>query len=190
MIGGICFFVLSGGELASVRRQAEGDEYLMLFSRSRLQMFPSREGGLHFLVFFILIPQIPGVAENYFYSKSNVAFLLTGSSYASSISALNFLNSNRRRHLSVGKYSIAQIFKIYTFYFLTLINVIRRISLHCINQQKSEKSPDHHPGLVSVCQSVIFLFRSEFSGKRNAVLIAAAVCCVLTCLIRDQSQLC
>ena len=185
MIGGICFFVLSGGELASVRRQAEGDEYLMLFSRSRLQMFPSREGGLHFLVFFILIPQIPGVAENYFYSKSNVAFLVTGSSYASSMSALNFLNSNRGRPVSRKTFRCIDFQNLY----FILFNLDQG-ALHCISQYKFEKSPDHHPGLVSVCQSVIFLFRSEFSGKRNAVLSAAAVCCVLTCLIRDQSQLC
>ena len=40
---GICFSLSSRGELASVPRQrTEDDEYLMLFSPSRLQMFPER----------------------------------------------------------------------------------------------------------------------------------------------------
>ena len=40
---GICFSLSSRGELASVLRQrTEGDEYFMLFSPDRLQMFPSR----------------------------------------------------------------------------------------------------------------------------------------------------
>ena len=58
---GICFSLSSRGELASVPRQrTEDDEYLMLFSPSRLQMFPERgvAVSVSFYILFIYMDYI------------------------------------------------------------------------------------------------------------------------------------